>query len=146
MRTGPPGNEIFLSVCGLMANGARTLLLSRWRTGGQSSFDLMREFVQELPRTSAADAWQRAILLTAGSRVNLEGEPRIKRAPTEDPPKANHPFFWAGYLLVDCGLPVEPKPEQPALKAKTPQMLPKPPADADKPQPPKGRKRPAAKR
>ena len=58
IRKGPPGNEMFLSVCGLMANGARTLLLSRWRTGGQTSFDLVREFAQELPRTSPADAWQ----------------------------------------------------------------------------------------
>ena len=146
VRKGPPGNEMFLSVCGLMANGARTLLLSRWRTGGQSSFDLVREFVQELPRTSAADAWQRAILITAGSRLNLEGEPRIKRAPADDPPKANHPFFWAGYLLVDCGMAVEPRAAAPVPKEKAPPMLPKPPVDEDKPQAPKGKKRPAAKR
>ena len=54
-RTGS-GNELFLATCGLMANGARTVLLSTWRTGGQSSFDLVREFAQELPHTSAADA------------------------------------------------------------------------------------------
>jgi tetratricopeptide (TPR) repeat protein len=143
IRKGPPGNEVFLSVCGLMANGARTLLLSRWRTGGQTSFDLVREFTQELPRTSPADAWQRAILVTAGSRVNLDGEPRIKRAPTDDPPKANHPFFWAGYMLVDCGTPVEPKPDEPVIKVK-PAMQPKPPVEEDKPAAPQ--KRPARKR
>ena len=60
-----PGNEVFLSVCGLMASGARTVLLSRWRSGGQSSYDLVREFAQELPHTSPADAWQRAVLLAA---------------------------------------------------------------------------------
>ena len=49
---GLPGNEVFLSVCGLMANGARTMLLSRWRTGGQTSFDLVREFIQELADTA----------------------------------------------------------------------------------------------
>ncbi len=80
VHKGPPGNDVFLSVCGLMANGARTLLLGRWRTGGQTSFDLVREFTQELPRTSPADAWQRAILLTAGSRLNLDAEPRVKHA------------------------------------------------------------------
>jgi hypothetical protein len=143
LRKGPPGNEVFLSLCGLMANGARTVLVSRWRTGGQSSFDLVREFVQELPRTSAADAWQRAILLAAGSRLSLEGEPRIKRTPADDPPKANHPFFWAGYLLVDCGAAVEPKPAEPAIKPKAPQAAPQPPAGQDKPQAPKGKKRPA---
>ena len=72
---GPPGNEIFLSVCGLMTSGARTILLSRWRTGGQSSFDLVREFTQELPHTTPADAWQRAVqvasdcALESGSRT-----------------------------------------------------------------------------
>ncbi len=104
--------------------------MSRWRTGGQTSFDLVREFTQELPRTSPADAWQRAILLTAGSRVNVDGEPRIKRGTADDPPKANHPFFWAGYMLVDCGTAAEAKPDEPVLKIKPP----KPPVEEDKPQ------------
>ncbi|MEN6406557.1 MAG: CHAT domain-containing protein [Thermoguttaceae bacterium] len=103
VRSGPPGEEVFLSVCGLMANGARTVLLSRWRTGGQTSFDLVREFVQELPHATPADAWQRAVLVVSDSRVNLDAEPRIKRVPTDEPPKAGCPFFWAGYILVDCG-------------------------------------------
>ena len=102
-----PGNDVFLSVCGLMANGARTLLLSRWRTGGRTSFDLVREFSQELPRTSPADAWQRAVLLTIDSRLELEAEPRIKRGAASETPKGDHPFFWAGYMLVDCGGPAE---------------------------------------
>jgi CHAT domain-containing protein len=113
-----PGNEMFLSVCGLMANGSRTLLMSRWRTGGQTSYDLVREFTQELPRTPPADAWQRAVLLAMDSRLNLEAEPRIKRSASDDPPKAVHPFFWAGYMLVDCGDRVEPTPNEPATKPK----------------------------
>ncbi|MCE5268577.1 MAG: CHAT domain-containing protein [Planctomycetaceae bacterium] len=116
VRHGPPGNEMFLSACGLMGSGTRTLLLSRWRTGGQSSLDLVREFVQELSDTSPADAWQRAVLLGMDARINLEAEPRIKRGTTEESPKAGHPFFWAGYMLVDCTPP--PKAEQPAAKAK----------------------------
>ena len=132
LRKGPPGNDVFLSVCGLMANGARTLLLSRWRTGGQTSFDLVREFVQELPRTSPADAWQRAVLLTAGSRLNLEAEPRLKRATADETPKAANPFFWAGYMLVDCGAP----PEQPEPKAEEPVVkLKQPPAPAEEAKP-----------
>ena len=105
----PPGAEIFLSVCGLLSTGARTALLSRWRTGGQSSFDLVREFVQELPHTSAADAWQRAVLLVQESRLNPEAEPRIKFS-AGDELKGAPPFLWAGYLLVDCGEPVEKRP------------------------------------
>ena len=80
IRHEAPGNEIFLAVCGLMANGAQTILLSQWRTGGQSSFDLLREFVQELPHTSPAAAWQRAVALASDSRLNLDAEPRVKHA------------------------------------------------------------------
>ncbi len=131
---GAPGNEVFLSVCGLMANGARTVLLSRWRTGGQTSFDLVREFVQELPNSSPSDAWQRAVLLAMDSRANLGGEPRVKRSPADEAPKANHPFFWAGYMLVDSGAAVEKteSPDEPVIKIKPP----KPPEKAaakDKP-------------
>ena len=138
------GNEIFLSVCGLMASGSRTLLLSRWRTGGQIGFDLVREFAQELPHTSPADAWQRSVFLAAGSRLDPETEPRVKKAASEEPPKASHPFFWAGYMLVDPGTVAEksePQPEEPVLKLKrADQPAPPPEApeapDAKPPEPP----------
>ncbi len=115
------GSEIFLSVCGLMSSGSRTLLLSRWRTGGQTSFDLVREFCQELPRTSPADAWQRSVFLAAGARLDPEAEPRVRASANDKMPKTNHPFFWAGYMLVDPGTvakKAEPKPVDPVLKFK----------------------------
>lgn len=102
-----PGAEVFMSVCALLSSGAKTLLLSRWRTGGQSSFDLVREFAQELPHTAPAEAWQRAVLLARQSRVNPDAEPRIRLPSGASPPLADHPFFWAGYLLVDDGTPAQ---------------------------------------
>ena len=38
----------------------------------------------------------------------------------DETPKASHPFFWAGYMLVDCtpSPKPEPKPEEPVLKPK----------------------------
>jgi CHAT domain-containing protein len=97
------GGEVFLSVCGMMASGARTILLSRWRTGGQSSCDLVREFTQELPHSQPAEAWQRAVMLANNTPLNLEAEPRVKVNAGEEVPNATHPFFWAGYMLVDTG-------------------------------------------
>jgi hypothetical protein len=48
-------------------------------------------------------------LLTVSSPLNVEAEPRIKHsAEDEGTPKANPPFFWAGYMLVDC----DTSPEQ----------------------------------
>ena len=70
------GMDVFLSTCGLMATGSRTILLSRWRTGGKTSFDLTREFAQELPQTSAAQAWQRSVLLCTETPLVPDQEPR----------------------------------------------------------------------
>jgi len=105
-----PGSEVFLSVCGLMANGARTILLSRWRSGGQSAVGFVQEFAQELPHTTPADAFQRATLVTAGSRLELEREPRIKDT-REGAPTANHPLFWSGFMLIDSGVADPPAVE-----------------------------------
>jgi tetratricopeptide (TPR) repeat protein len=96
------GEEVFLSVCGLMATGARTVLISRWRTAGQTSFDLVREFAQELPNLPAAEAWQRSVEVASDAPLEADREPRVKEE-GGGATKADHPFFWAGYLLVDSG-------------------------------------------
>jgi tetratricopeptide (TPR) repeat protein len=96
----PGGNEIFLSLCGMMSTGTRTILLSRWRTGGQTSSDLIREFMQELPQTPAAEAWQRSVELATETKIKPEAEPRVKSSEAAAP-TASHPLFWAGYMLID---------------------------------------------
>ena len=42
-RTARPGSEVFQTLCGLMATGARTVVLSRWRTGGRTNLELVRD-------------------------------------------------------------------------------------------------------
>jgi hypothetical protein len=99
-----PGNEVFQTLCGMMATGARTILLSRWRTGGRTNIDLVREFVRELPQLPATEAWQRSRLLAREAPLDPQNEPRLKGLEESgDAPTADHPFFWAGYLLVDTG-------------------------------------------
>jgi hypothetical protein len=101
---GAPGSEVFQTLCRLMANGARTILLTRWRTNGRTNFDLVREFVQELPHEPAAEAWRRSVVLARESPLDINREPRLKRSDDKsDLPTADHPFFWAGYILVDTG-------------------------------------------
>lgn len=105
------GDEVFLSLCGLMASGTRTVLLSRWRVAGKSTTDLTREFVQELPHATADAAWQRSVQLLSAAELELEAEPRI-RSGAGGPLRGEHPFFWAGYLLADTGaIPEEPESE-----------------------------------
>jgi len=138
-RRGPPGSEVFLSLCGLLSTGTRTVLLTRWRAGGQSSVDLVREFLQELPHTTPSDAWQRAVLLLGQNRLNPAAEPRVKFSGSEEL-KGEHPFLWAGYLLVDCGDPVEKREGEADKKRPTVKGQPKPPgkkaAQAKPPLPP----------
>lgn len=101
-----PGSELFLASCSLMSSGAQTVLLSTWRVGGDSALELTREFLQELPFTTAAAAWQRSVMLTRELQLDGEQEPRIKASKNEDPEvTAKHPFFWAGYQLIDAGAP-----------------------------------------
>ena len=136
MRKGGTGEEVFLSVCGLMACGTRTVLLSRWRTGGDSSLQLVREFVQELPFSSAADAWQRSVQLGMERDIDVDREPRVKPGDLEASIKADHPFFWSGYLLVDTGgrpadeMAAKPDAKKPA-PADKPAEPPSKPADPD---------------
>ncbi len=102
-----PGNDLFMATMGLLASGARTVLISRWRTGGQMAIDLIREFVQELPFVTAAEAWQRAVQVATQMPLEMEREPRVvsKRnmVAEGEAPKADYPFFWAGYMLIDTG-------------------------------------------
>ncbi|MCH8048429.1 MAG: CHAT domain-containing protein [Planctomycetes bacterium] len=100
----PNGHEIFLSLCGMMSTGTRTILLGRWRTGGQTSSDLMREFLQELPQTPAAEAWQRSVELATETKIKPDVEPRVKPGEAAAP-TASHPLFWAGYMLIDSAPP-----------------------------------------
>jgi hypothetical protein len=108
-REARPGSEMFEALCGMMASGARTVLLSRWRTGGRTNLELVREYVRELPQVPATEAWQRACLLARESPLDSQNEPRFKGLDeAAEPPTANHPFFWASYLLVDTS----PRPEE----------------------------------
>ena len=83
----------------MMAGGARTILLTRWRTGGRTNLELVREFTQELSQSPAAEAWGRALSAPHEAPLDAENEPRLRGLEQEgELATANHPFFWAGYL------------------------------------------------
>jgi CHAT domain-containing protein len=108
-----PGDDLFLTTMGLLATGTRTILVSRWRPAGRNTYRLLRELLQELPNTSAADAWQRSVEIVHESRVDPQFEPRVKSSEAATTINAKHPFFWSGYLLVDPGV-ASGKPDRPA--------------------------------
>jgi CHAT domain-containing protein len=87
-----------------MASGSDTALLSRWPVGGDATFRMLREFVQELPFQSASAAWQRSVLIGRNNLLDPEREPRLGSTSLPLEAKAVHPIFWAGYLLGDTGI------------------------------------------
>jgi hypothetical protein len=126
-----PGDDLFYASCALMSAGAETMLLSRWRVGGQSTLDLVREFAQELPHTAAAEAWQRSVQLAMESPIDPLNELRVKGAKDPVELTAAHPFFWAGYVVVDSGWRPEEPEDQPVVAAEDGEAPEEPPpADA----------------
>jgi hypothetical protein len=103
----PDGGDMFLSITTLMAAGARTILISRWRTGGKTSVDLVREFLRELPEAGAVQAWQQSVERLRQTQLEPEREPRlsVSASAARAPMMADHPFFWSGYMLVDIAGP-----------------------------------------
>ncbi len=116
---GANGGEIFLNSMAMMASGTRTVLMSRWRVGGRTTLDLTREYLRELEQSDPADAWQRSVLLVQNTPIDVHSEPRVERKSTRrgDRLNASHPFFWAGYLLIDSGRPLGPAAGQPVVDA-----------------------------
>ncbi|REK22948.1 MAG: CHAT domain-containing protein [Planctomycetota bacterium] len=103
------GDDLFMSICGMMSAGTRSLLISRWRTGGQLAQDLMREYLQELPHLSASDAWQRSVEIARAMPLDPRREPRLRGDRAEDQVTGRHPYFWSGYLLIDNIVPEPPE-------------------------------------
>jgi tetratricopeptide (TPR) repeat protein len=144
LKRGANGDEIFYAACGLMAGGSRSILLSRWPTAGQSAFDLVREYVQELPFVPAAEAWQRSVQLVRNNPLVPELEPRLSSAGAAVELTAEPPFFWAGYMLVDLGRASATGPRV-ALPPPAAKAVPSDPPEDAAPQAAPGKAPPAAK-
>ena len=108
-----PGQEVFLSLCALAQNGAETVLLSRWRTGGLNAYQFTAEFVEALESMPPAEAYRETVLRMRGEDFEVAFEPRVRKS-KENSAKADHPFFWAAYMLVDRGrIPEAPAAGEP---------------------------------
>ena len=133
-----PGDDLFIAATDLLAAGATTAVVSRWRMGGKLGIDLVEEFLRDLAiepdaddapaRSQAAASWQRAVDVVTAEEPDVAREPRVKQSPGAVLADAKHPFLWAGYVLVDCGrgLYEEPAaPPKPAAPAQAPAAAPR---------------------
>jgi len=128
-----PGEEVFLATTDLLAAGATTAIVSRWRSLGKTSEGLLREYLRETAGPGGlrpAEAWQRAVDLVTAERPDVLREPRLKPAGDAVLADSRHPLLWAGLLLVDCGGgvyeaagPPRPRPPPPLAPAVPPRPL-----------------------
>ncbi|MEI6239002.1 MAG: CHAT domain-containing protein [Planctomycetia bacterium] len=121
-----PGDDLFVAATDLLAAGATTAVVSRWRVGGKLAVDLVEEFLRDLDvepdaddeapqvRSRVAASWQRAVDVVTAEEPDVAREPRVKQSPGAVLGDAKHPFFWAGYVLVDCGRGTYEEPAAPA--------------------------------
>ncbi len=136
-----PGDDLFIAVTTLLAAGSHTALVGRWRTGGLVSVDLMAEFLRDLDvpgdaQQPIAERWRRAVDVVTAEQPDPEQEPRLRQVAKAVLPDARHPFFWAGYLLVDCGGGTySDEPAPPGVPQPKPPLAP-PAAKPVNPQPP----------
>jgi hypothetical protein len=102
------GDELFMSLCALHTAGVRSILLSRWAVGGESSALALREFLQELPFTGMNASWARARSVLRRSELNPAGEPLLTKSEYEiEGLTGDQPLFWSGYLVSSPNHPSE---------------------------------------
>ncbi|MBQ9875167.1 MAG: hypothetical protein IJM30_11975 [Thermoguttaceae bacterium] len=110
LKNGGDGSELFLPILAMQASGADAMLLSRWRTGGRSAYDLATDFVKNYENEPVAEAWKHSALKLMKRDVVVEEEPRLRKLGRSDPtPKYDLPFWWAGYMVIDSGEAIQPE-------------------------------------
>lgn len=132
-----PGDDLFLASMDLLAAGARTAVVSRWRMGGRSTVHLMEEFVADhchrdaAGKGAAVESWQRAVDIVSAEEPDIDREPRLTQSPGAVLGDSRHPLFWAGFMLIDCGNGDRPDPAPPGPAGRP---APRPPVAAPAPQ------------
>ncbi len=103
LRGTPDGRELEFYSTLLMAAGCQSIVLPRWRCGGHLAYDLQIELVKHVKDQPTAVAMQKAIAAIRQTPVDLKRQTRIRSGRDEGPATADHPFLWAGQMVIDRG-------------------------------------------
>lgn len=94
------GADMFQTSLAMMASGTRSVLISRWSTGGQTSVDLTRQFVELQKEDGTIKALAASRAGVRETELNFENEPRLRTKASDPKTKGEHPFFWASHMLL----------------------------------------------
>ncbi|MEQ8847366.1 hypothetical protein [Botrimarina sp.] len=99
-EAGPAGAAELHLVGAVLAGGTDGLLVERWQSGGRRAGELAAEWLLGFERLGAAAAWERSLALGRTTPLDPAAEPRLTVEPGQTP-AAEHPFWWAGFFVVD---------------------------------------------
>ena len=94
------GSDLFLTSTALMAAGSRSLLLSRWNTGGQLQMELAGRFANHSRSMPMTVALKQSIAEVKLLDVVADAEPRINFENKAIDLEGDQPFFWSSQILV----------------------------------------------
>ena len=94
------GSDLFLTSTALMAAGSRSLLLSRWNTGGQLQMELAGRFANHSRSMPMTAALKQSIAEVKLLDVVADAEPRINFEKEAAELKGDQPFIWSSQILV----------------------------------------------
>jgi len=103
MKGSPTGAELEFYSTLLMAAGCQSMVLPRWRSGGHVPYDLTVALTKRLQEHMPSVALREAIQEIRQTPLDPTRQTRVRSGRGEAPPTADHPFFWAGQMLIDRG-------------------------------------------
>jgi tetratricopeptide (TPR) repeat protein len=126
LRGNPLGGELEYYSTIMLAAGCQSIVLPRWRSGGHVPYDLQVALTRHVRDHTTAVALQKAIQEIRQAPLDLERQTRLRPVRGEAPATADHPFWWAGQMVIDRGswyrdpeggnLPVGDAGDNPQLK------------------------------
>lgn len=111
------GEELEFYSTLLMAAGCQSMVLPRWRAGGHVPYDLPAAVLKRMSESTTAVAMREAILEIRKAPLDVARQTRLRNARGEAPTTADHPFWWAGQMVIDRGSWYREPDEAPAGEA-----------------------------
>ncbi|MDP1561845.1 MAG: hypothetical protein Q8M16_10745 [Pirellulaceae bacterium] len=113
----------------LMASGCQSMVLPRWRSGGHVPYDLPVAVLKRMSESTTAVAMREAILEIRQAPLDVTRQTRLRSSRGEAPATADHPFWWAGQMVIDRGSWYREPDDAPAAEAGALQLGGNPPAE-----------------
>jgi len=102
-RGNPDGSELAYYSTLLLASGCQSAVLPRWRCGGHVAYDFQVALAKNVQKFPTAIAMQKTIQEIRQLPLDPQRQTRLRSGRGSVPETADHPFWWAGQMVIDRG-------------------------------------------